>query len=428
MEWRRSSALVLFALVFVAHLRIRRAPLLSESISSEVSPWKVSGGSTIDYDRIISQFGCKELSPPLLKRMEEVTKLKLPPFLRRGFGVSHRDLDKLLDQYEKGSNFYVYTGRGASSQSMHLGHLLPFLLTKWFQEAFNAFVVIQLTDDEKYLWKDLSLPQAQSLAWENIKDIIALGFDPERTVIFRNTDQIATLYPNALRIQKHITLNQVSATLGLNGSDSIGKFAFPALQIAPAFASTFPASIQKKISSMESSKELPFPLSKAGSLPLCLVPCAVDQDPFFRLARDVAHVLDAPKPVLLHTRFLPSLRGIGTKASSSENNSCILLSDSPATLKTKMNKYAFSGGQATAKLQRELGAETSVDIAYQYLRYFHPNDTKVKILGEQYKNGEILSGQIKQEAIRVLSDILSDFQSKRARVSDQDVIKFMRFE
>eukprot|EP00466_Bigelowiella_natans_P000392 jgi/Bigna1/125708/aug1.1_g416 len=417
MEWHRQLALVFLALVVVLHP------------SSEVNPWKVSGGSTIDYDRIIRQFGCKELNPPLLKRMEEVTKLKLPPFLRRGFGVSHRDLDKLLNQYEKGSNFYVYTGRGASSQSMHLGHLLPFLLTKWLQEAFNAFVVIQLTDDEKYLWKDLSLPQAQTLAWENIKDIIALGFDPERTVIFRNTDQIATLYPNALRIQKHITLNQVSATLGLNGSDSIGKFAFPALQVAPAFASTYPASIQKKISSMGSSKEAPPPLSnKADPLPLCLVPCAVDQDPFFRLARDIAHVLDAPKPVLLHTRFLPSLRGIGSKASSSENNSCIFLSDSPETLKSKMNRYAFSGGQATAKLQRELGADTSVDIAYQYLRYFHPNDTQVKLLGEQYKNGEILSGQIKQEAIRVLSGILSEFQRKRARVSDQDVLKFMRFE
>ena len=34
-----------------------------------------------------------------------------------------------------------------------------------------------MTDDEKFLWKDLSLEETQQLALENAKDIIALGFD-----------------------------------------------------------------------------------------------------------------------------------------------------------------------------------------------------------------------------------------------------------
>jgi tryptophanyl-tRNA synthetase len=44
--------------------------------------------------------------------------------------------------------------------------------------------VIQLTDDEKYLWKDLTLEETQKLAVENAKDIIALGFDVDKTFIF----------------------------------------------------------------------------------------------------------------------------------------------------------------------------------------------------------------------------------------------------
>ena len=41
-----------------------------------------------------------------------------------------RDLDYVLDMYEKGKPFYLYTGRGPSSEAMHMGHLIPFIFTK----------------------------------------------------------------------------------------------------------------------------------------------------------------------------------------------------------------------------------------------------------------------------------------------------------
>jgi len=41
-----------------------------------------------------------------------------------------------------------------------------------------------LTDDEKYLWKDLTLEEAKRLSVENAKDIIACGFDKKNTFIF----------------------------------------------------------------------------------------------------------------------------------------------------------------------------------------------------------------------------------------------------
>lgn len=43
-------------------------------------------------------------------------------------------------------------------------------------QAFNAPLVIQLTDDEKFLWKDMTLDTAYRLGFENAKDIIACGF------------------------------------------------------------------------------------------------------------------------------------------------------------------------------------------------------------------------------------------------------------
>ena len=40
------------------------------------------------------------------------------------------DVGSILDAYEKDKPFFLYTGRGPSSESMHLGHLIPFLFTK----------------------------------------------------------------------------------------------------------------------------------------------------------------------------------------------------------------------------------------------------------------------------------------------------------
>ena len=39
------------------------------------------------------------------------------------------DFGLILDRYEKGQPFYLYTGRGPSSDSMHMGHLIPFMFT-----------------------------------------------------------------------------------------------------------------------------------------------------------------------------------------------------------------------------------------------------------------------------------------------------------
>ena len=59
---------------------------------------------------------------------------------------------------------------------------------RWLQDVFNVPLVIQMTDDEKYLWKDLTLDQAYGYAVENAKDIIACGFDIKKTFIFSDLD------------------------------------------------------------------------------------------------------------------------------------------------------------------------------------------------------------------------------------------------
>ena len=59
---------------------------------------------------------------------------------------------------------------------------------RYLQDVFDVPLVVQLTDDEKFLWKDLTVEGAHRLARENAKDIIACGFDVNKTFIFSDME------------------------------------------------------------------------------------------------------------------------------------------------------------------------------------------------------------------------------------------------
>jgi len=365
----------------------------------------------IDYMKLIKQFGSERITPEQITQFETLTGRKAHHFLRRGIFFSQRDLKFLLAQKEQNKPFYLYTGRGPSSDAMHLGHLIPFMFTQYLQEAFNVPLVIQLTDDEKFLWKEnLSLEQCHSLAYENAKDIIACGFDPDKTFIFSDIDYVggsSAFYQNILRIQRSVTFNQVRGIFGFGDSDKIGKISFPAIQAAPSFSSSFPQIFGEK-----------------SNVP-CLIPCAIDQDPYFRMTRDVAPRLGYHKPALLHSTFFPALQGAKTKMSSSDPNSSIFLTDTPKQIKTKVNKHAFSGGKSSVEEHREHGGDISVDIPYQYLTFFMEDDDKLEEIKEAYTSGRMLTGEIKKVLIETLQPIVAKHIERRKLVTDDVVRQFM---
>lgn len=44
--------------------------------------------------------------------------------------IYFRDMHQILNLAEQKKPFFLYTGRGPSSEAMHLGHLIPFIFTK----------------------------------------------------------------------------------------------------------------------------------------------------------------------------------------------------------------------------------------------------------------------------------------------------------
>lgn len=302
----------------------------------------------------------------------------------------------------------LFALQGPSSEALHLGHLVPFLFTKYLQDAFDVPLVIQLTDDEKFLWRGLALEESRRLARENARDIIACGFDINKTFIFADYDFVGgPFYRNISRIQRCVTMNQVRGIFGMTSDDYIGKIAFPATQAAPAFPDSFPA------------------LFGTRTDVRCLVPCAIDQDPYFRMTRDAAPRLHQHKTALLEARFFPALQGETGKMSASETSSAVFVTDSRADIASKVRKYAYSGGGATREEHAAHGANLDVDIAWQWLRFLMEDDDELERIGAEYGAGRMFTGQVKDRLIDVLAAITQRHQAARALVTDEVVDAFM---
>jgi len=357
-----------------------------------VTPWEVKG--KVDYQRLIKDFGTQPLTSELIQRLaKHMGGVHIQ--LRRQLFFSHRDLDTILDLYDKGTKFVLYTGRGPSGP-VHIGHLVPWIFTKQLQDAFGARLYFQMTDDEKFVIEDNRiLKETTRLAYDNALDVIALGFKPENTYIIYDVDDIDLLYDIALEVAKRITYSTARATFGFQDDTNLGWIFYPAVQAVPCF-------IHKKLT----GQNLP-----------CLIPAAIDQDPYWRITRDIAQKLGYYKPAQIHNRFLPGL-GIGGKMNAHEPETAIFTTDPPDLVKQKIWR-AFTGGKATVSEQRKLGAEPDMCTIFQYFLYlFEPDDKKLEERHRKCRSGEILCGDCKKELTERVNAFLGEHQKKREKAKD----------
>jgi tryptophanyl-tRNA synthetase len=345
-----------------------------------VTPYEVSG--EIDYEKLLERFGADALTD------EQVRRFPDHPMLRRGVYYAGRDVDAYLDAADSGATHSIVTGVGPSGP-MHLGHALVFYLAKELQAATGAMVYIPLSDDEKYCSKDLTFEEVGAATRENLRDLLAVGFDPERTRVVLDTADADVVYPLATTFAKDVTQNQLEATYGR--PDNVGMGFYPAVQ----------------------TTHLLLPQLVEGRHPT-LVPVAVDQDPHVRVSRDVAAKARYPveKPGALLGKFLPNLSGPG-KMSSSEGEAIYLTDDADA-VEDKVLSHAYSGGRDSVAEHREHGGDPSVDVAFQYLRYcFERDDERLRALADAYRSGDVLSGELKLEAVDAITEFLDAHQRRR---------------
>jgi len=215
------------------------------------------------------------------------------------------------------------------------------------------------------------------------------------------------MYVEIVKIQNLVTLNQARVIFGFGDSDSIGKVSFPAVQAAPSFSNSFPDIFRK------------------DSNIFCLIPQAIDQDPYFRMTRDIAPRLGYHKPALIHSKFFPALQGLESKMNASDANSAVFLNDNRKDIENKIRKYAYSGGKDTLAQQRKEGADLNVDISYQWLTFFLYDDARLAQIKADYGSGKILTRDIKEILVQVISDLVASHQQRRSLVTDDVIKRFM---
>ena len=357
----------------------------------KVTPYEVSG--EVDYDKLIKEFGVSRIDEKLLERIKKHTK-ELHFMLRRKVFFAHRDLNWILDEYEKGNKFFLYTGRSPSGK-VHIGHLLPWVFCKWLQDKFDVELWFQFPDEEKFLFNQkLSWEAAQQFLNENILDVIALDFNEKKTHFLIDTIHANLMYKEACKIAKKINFSTVKATFGFNNNTNIGSIFYTAMQAVPSF-----------LPSLLQGKNIP-----------CLIPLGVDQDPHFRVSRDVLPKLGFYKPAIMHCVFLPPLARIEGKMSASKEETAIYTTDTEKEVENKIKKYAFSGGQPTIEEHRKKGGNPDIDVSFQYLRmFFEPDDEKLNEIERKYRSGEMLTSELKEILIEKINRFLREHQRKREK-------------
>lgn len=346
-----------------------------------------------------------------------------------------------------------------------------------------------MSDDEKFIFKDgnkaTDLMKFNELAYKNAKDIIACGFDINKTFIFSNLETNGgDLYFNNILIAKATSMNSIKGTYGIGetvdepilnvvkkaledekskpnenqdsekirsfekliknnvnkDSNSIGQCMWPVFQCGPAFVTSFRKlfisslknALIKKGESMpenvaKNMKKALKELTKIGSTQsiCCLVPMAIDQAPYFRMARDVASTLNHPKPAVIHSEFMPGLNQAHGKMSSTSNqNATLFLDMNPKKIADTIKRHAFSGGQDTLDKHRELGGDVSVDICYQYLTYFMDNDIMLEEIAKKYSNGELSTGELKTLTSELVTKEIEEHQKAKSSLTDEQVKEF----
>ena len=457
------------------------------TIDNKITPWEVKGH--IDYQQQIDQFSTIPIDQTLIDRWEKVTNTRVHHFIRRGIIFSHQDINNVLDCVERHIPIYVYTGRGPSSTSMHLGHLVPFLFTKYLQDALKCIVIIQLSDDEKFIFKDGIYPEDlakyKEYSYQNARDIIACGFDKSRTLIFSNLESNNDdLYFNNVLLMKHIHNGTIKSTYGLgeilpksiqdllhdklekmkhnNGifdpdddstqlindikstlkkfshssSSSVGQCTWPIFQCGPSYCTSFRKIFIKalmyaldqdmpdahKSVYKKCLKELSTIKSKQSIM--CIVPMAIDQAPYFRLARDSAYITKCPKPATIYSKFLPSLSGVDSKMSSTGNSNNVIFLDYTEKKIKKAIMSAFSGGKDNVSDHKKYGGNIDVDVAYKYLTYFLESDSELERIRNEYTGGIMLSSEIKEITAGCITQIILTHQNTKLEITDDILIDF----
>lgn len=348
-------------------------------------------GTTLvkDYERLYREFGIRPLKP-LLSQIPNPSAA-----MRRGVIFGHRDFERILESMKSGEEFAVMSGIKPTGE-FHLGTLMTVREIIYFQQQ-GAMAFYCIADVEAYEDNGMPFEESEKIAVNNVADLLALGFDPKRGYIYRQSreERVKDL---AIMFGRGATLATMKA---IYGERHMGLY----------------------LSALIQAGDILMPqLEDFGGPKPTVVPVGVDQDPHIRFTRDLAARFHSKygfiPPSSTYHKLIKALDG-GYKMSKRNPMSYFTLDEDPDVIAKKIS-YAFTGGQPTAEEQRKFGGNPNVCPIFDlYLFHFFEDDKDVIELYRDCRCGNILCGEDKARLINIVTRFIREHQRKKRQYIDR---------
>ncbi len=403
-----------------------------------VNPW--GNSQAPDYQAIFSEFGIDPIST-VLPDLPEV-----PPFIRRGIVVGHRDYQAIARAIREGSPYYVMTGFMPSGHP-HLGHLMVMKEVVW-HTRHGGTGSIAIADREAHAVRGISWEKCREYGEEYLSVLHALGYDGATYYQSENHPLNALAFEASTKVN----FSELSAIYGFGPETSLSHAESVITQVA----------------------DILFPQLDKGPAPT-VVPVGIDQDPHLRLTRGIAHKLrmftveeregyvsvrskNAPPEAIsaVHAAFPGSrkfeghvdirnvslreveerVRGIerehggygffipsstyhifmpglqGGKMSSSVPESLFSFGEPDESIGKKVGN-ALTGGRMTVEEQKRLGGEPDKCSIF-LLNLFHlvEDDRELEEIRRACREGRLLCGPCKKATLERVWAFLRDFRER----------------
>ncbi len=347
------------------------------------------GSSSVsDYSKLFTELGIKPLTKKLISRIKNPNR-----YLRRGIDFAHIDFDKFIKASDEKKSVAVMSGIKPTNE-FHLGSKMTAEKIIFLQKEFGAKAFYCIADLEALVDNQIPLEDSHKIAIHNVADILALGLDPKNAYIYKQSEEKRVMNM-AYLFSRRITTNHME---NLYGKRPLGLYFAAFTQCGDIFLPQLP---------------------EFGGPKNVIVPVAADQSPHIFLCRDIAkRVADHYNfisPSAIFHKFFRSLSG-EAKMSKRDPLSMLTLNDTPELIRKKIQR-TLTGGQKTVEEQRRLGGDPDKSVVYELLYYhFMEDDKKVKRIYDDYKDGKILDGEMKELTIEITTKLIQEHQKKKEKM------------
>ncbi len=362
----------------------------------KIDPWSSSNILEEDYLRLIKEFGIEKVDDITIERF------KKHRFIRRKVIFGHRELGLIYKAIENNKPWAVMSGIKPSGP-FHLGTLTTALEIVEFQKL-GAKAYYCIADIESWEDNGITYEEAEQTAVDNLADILALGLDPKKAYIWRQSKE-PIVKDVCFKVSRLVTQNMLNA---IYGEKTFGLYLAALIQVG----------------------DITLPQVLDGPQPV-IVPVGIDQDPHMRLTRDLTRRYykkkESDDKVMQEEFFLPGatyhklLPGLdGSEKMAKRNPNSYFTFNEPIESITKKVKAGLTGGRKNKKEQQELGGEPQKCMIYKILMYhFEGDDKKLAEDFEQCIKGELMCGEHKRECIEKVISFIREHQKKKEKQIDK---------